>query len=197
MESDNGNRSAISPYSNIGEGTTIWDFTTIRERVNIGINCSLGINVYIGPDVTIGNNCKIQNGAQVFDPAKIDSAVFIGPGAILTNDRFPRAVNFDQTIKKNTDWVKSVIVVDYGATICAGAIIVAPVKIGKWAFVAAGAVVTKDVKPNSLVAGIPAIQIGWVGTSGARLIEKNKGEFECPVTGEKYLLNGLELNQIN
>jgi UDP-2-acetamido-3-amino-2,3-dideoxy-glucuronate N-acetyltransferase len=172
----------------IGSGTKIWEYSKIREDSVIGRNCNLGRNVYIGPGVKIGDQVKIQNNALIYEPAVIEDAVFIGPGVIFTNDLNPRAVNEDGSTKNENDWTKQAVVVKSGASIGAGAICVAPVTIGKWATVAAGSVVVKDVPNFALVAGIPAKQIGWVGKSGEKLIKEDNETYKCPKTGKKYKL---------
>jgi acetyltransferase-like isoleucine patch superfamily enzyme len=127
----------------------------------------------------------------VYEPSELGDGVFIGPGAILTNDVYPRAVNADMTLKTQRDWSLEKVKILTGASIGAGSICVAPVKIGRWAIVAAGAVVIEDVKDFALVAGVPAKQIGWVGKSGYRLIE-DKEHFWCPLTKEKFVIkNGI------
>lgn len=178
----------------LGEGTQIWDYTQIREKARLGSFCIVGRNVYIGAGVVIGSNCKIQNNALIYEPALIANGVFLGPGVILTNDLYPRALNSDETIKTSSDWVPDGVSIESGASIGAGAICVAPARIGSWAMVAAGAVVTKEVPSFALVAGVPARQIGWVGKSGYKLKESGD-RFICPKTGQEYLLINGELQE--
>ena len=171
----------------IGHGVKIWAHAHIMSHVNIGENSIIGNSAYVGPGVTIGDNCKIQNAAQLFEPCTLESGVFVGPGAILTNDLNPRAVNLDFSIKSSNEWKATGVIVRRGASIGAGAVCVAPVKIGTWAMIAAGAVVVNNVADFSIVAGVPAKQIGWVSKSGFRLIECD-GFFQCSITGSRYIL---------
>lgn len=186
----------LDTSAKIGDGTRVWHNTQIRDGVKIGLNCVIGRNVYIGSGVQIGSNCKIQNNALVYEPASISDGVFIGPGVILTNDQYPRAINPDLTLKSAEDWVPVGVSIGIGASIGAGSVCVAPVQIGEWALVAAGSVVTKSVQRFALVAGIPARQIGWVGKSGYKL-ESHDGYFKCPKTGEFYELVGNELKEVS
>jgi UDP-2-acetamido-3-amino-2,3-dideoxy-glucuronate N-acetyltransferase len=181
----------------IGLGTKVWENSQIREDAIIGKGCNIGRNVYVGPAVKIGNNVKIQNNALIYEPAIVADGVFIGPGVIFTNDLHPRAITNDGKSKTEEDWNKEGVVVEYGASIGAGAICVAPVKIGKWAMIAAGSVVTKDVLDFSLVAGVPAKQIGWVGKSGVKLIQKDQNLYVCPETQNEYKLSNGKLSEIN
>lgn len=170
----------------VGDGTTIWSLSQIREKAIIGENCVVGRGVYIGSGVVVGSNCKIQNSALLYEPAYLGQGVFIGPGVILTNDQYPRAVNVDFSVKLASDWEMTGVVIRDGASIGARSVCVAPIEIGRWALVAAGAVVTKDVPSFALMVGVPAKRIGWVGRWGIplELIEENK--FRCPKSGETY-----------
>ena len=140
----------------IGPGVTIWEFAKVRKGAVIGPGVTIGMGVYIGPGVVIGGNSKIQNYALIYDPAEIGNGVFIGPGAILTNDKNPSAVSPDGDIKRPGDWTASKVIVEDGASLGAGSICVAPVTVGAHSIVGAGAVVTRDVLPRSLVVGLPA-----------------------------------------
>ena len=138
--------------------------------------------------MTLGKNCKLQNYALVYEPANLGNGVFVGPAAVLTNDQFPRAVSPDMALKGGDDWVAVGVTVHDGASIGARAICVAPVSIGRWATVGAGAVVTKDVPDFGLVLGVPAQRVGWVGKQGHPLKQVAEGIFECPVDKSQYRL---------
>jgi acetyltransferase-like isoleucine patch superfamily enzyme len=173
----------------IGSGSKIWELARIRSGVKIGPKTIIGRSAYIDTDVQIGANCKIQNNALIYSPAVIADGVFIGPGAILTNDLNPRAINETGTLKSAADWKVQRVEILFGASIGAGAICVAPVRIGSWAMVGAGSVVIKNVPDFALVVGNPAKQIGWVGKAGSKL-DKSKNQenkFICPITNSEYL----------
>ncbi len=173
----------------LGPRVKIWDQVQIREFVNIGEGTIIGRAAYIDTKVTIGKNCKIQNAAQVYSPATIHDGVFLGPGVILTNDLNPRAVTSEGKLKSSSDWTATGVEIFDGASIGAGAICVAPVKIGTWAMIGAGSVVTSDIPNFALYIGVPARQIGWVGREGHKLIPSTSqiGTYTCPVSGDTYL----------
>jgi len=178
----------VSDQAVIGEGSSVWHLAQVREGARLGVNCIVGRGAYIGTGVTLGDNCKIQNYALVYEPAKLADGVFIGPAVVLTNDTYPRAVNPDGSLKSAHDWQPTGVTIGRGAAIGARAVCVAPVTIGEWATVAAGAVVVKDVPAYALVAGVPARRIGWVGEAGVRLQPGDKdGEWVCPATHQRYL----------
>ena len=156
----------VSPNATIGDGTRIWHHAQIREGAHVGSECVIGKNVYIGSDVRIGDACKIENNAAVFDGVTIGRAVFVGPGAILTNDRIPRAATPAGRPKGASDWAIESIEVKDGASLGAGAIVIAGVSIGEYALVAAGSVVTRDVPPFGLVRGNPARLAGFTCRCG-------------------------------
>lgn len=171
----------------LGAGTTVWQFAQIREGAVLGENCIVGRGVYVGPGVRIGHNCKLQNHALVYEPARLADGVFVGPAVVMTNDRFPRAVSPNGALKGADDWLPVGVTIEQGASIGARAVCVAPVTIGRWSMVAAGAVVTSDVADFSLVAGVPARRIGWVGHSGERLESVAEGRWRCIQTGDEYV----------
>ena len=171
----------------IGDGSSIWHLAQVRERAQLGKNCIIGRGAYVGTGVVMGDNCKVQNYALVYEPARLGDGVFIGPAVVLTNDTYPRAINADGTIKSASDWEPVGVTIERGAAIGARSTCVAPVTIGAWATVAAGAVVVKDVPAYALVAGVPARRIGWVGESGVPLTAgETDGTWVCPETGAHY-----------
>jgi len=175
----------VAETATIPESSRIWHYAQIREGATLGENCIVGRGAYVGTDVTVGDNSKIQNYALIYEPAVLGRGVFIGPAAVLTNDEFPRAVSPDGTQKSAADWHAVGVTVGDGASIGARAVCVAPVRIGNWALVGAGAVVVKDVADYALVVGSPARRIGWVGEAGVPLVEEG-GAWRCPQTGRYY-----------
>jgi UDP-2-acetamido-3-amino-2,3-dideoxy-glucuronate N-acetyltransferase len=187
---------SVSINALISNNVFIWDYSQIRENSSIGENSIIGSYVYVDANVEIGRNCKIQNGALIYDPAVIHDGVFIGPGAILTNDKNPRAVKERGELKGSAHWERVATEVFEGASIGAGAICIAPLTIGKWALVGAGAVVTKNVKDYAIVIGNPARQVGWVGPAGIPLIALSASLFQCPKTSTNFELKDSELYQV-
>jgi len=174
----------------IGNGTKIWHFSHIMSNCIIGENCNLGQNVVVSPEVVLGNNVKVQNNVSIYTGVVCEDNVFLGPSMVFTNVVNPRsAVNRKSEYKKT--------LVKKGATIGANATILCGITIGEFAFIGAGAVVTKDVKSYALVIGNPARQTGWMSEYGHKLkFDQNNIAF-CPESNEKYILkNNQEVERI-
>ncbi|HET7678357.1 MAG TPA: acyltransferase [Candidatus Limnocylindrales bacterium] len=188
----------IAPDARIGQGTSIWNRAQVREGAVIGDDCIIGKDAYVDAGVHVGDKVKIQNGALVYHGVTVESAVFIGPGAILTNDRFPRSITPDGELARDADWELSPITLRYGSSVGAGAIVVAGADVGRFALVAAGAVVTRSVPDHALVAGNPARRMGWVCDCGRRLVDGDgrplpgeaHGIGRCPRDGRRFLISG-------
>jgi UDP-2-acetamido-3-amino-2,3-dideoxy-glucuronate N-acetyltransferase len=176
----------IDQPSEIGRGTKIWHFSHILKDCRIGDNCNVGQNVVIGPQVSIGHGCKIQNNVSVYQGVTLEDDVFCGPSMVFTNVHNPRAYI------RRMDEVRPTLV-KTGASIGANATIVCGTTIGSYAFVGAGAVVTKDVPDHALVVGNPARAIGWICTCGVRL----NSEFLCESCGQRFQKNGFGLQSVS
>jgi len=179
----------IDEGAQVDNTANVWHLAHIRSSAVVGAETIIGRAAYVGSGVVIGRRCKVQNLAQIFEPAVLEDGVFVGPGAILTNDRRPRAVNPDGSLKSTSDWEPVGVFVENGASIGAGAICVAPIRVGRWAMIAAGAVLVSDAKSYGLYMGAPARQVGWVGPAGDRLVESGQDSFRCPSTGQRFLLS--------
>jgi UDP-2-acetamido-3-amino-2,3-dideoxy-glucuronate N-acetyltransferase len=174
----------------IGKGTKIWHFSHIMTGSEIGENCNIGQNVVISPGVRLGRNVKVQNNISVYTGVICEDDVFLGPSMVFTNIVNPRSA-----IVRKDQYVKTIV--EKGATIGANATIVCGNKIGRFAFIGAGAVVTRDVKPYALVVGNPARQKGWMSEYGHRLDFDEKGVAICPESGEKYILKNDVVTKTN
>lgn len=184
----------VADQAVLGEGTTIWHLAQVREDAVLGENCIVGRGAYVGTGVKIGENTKIQNYALVYEPAVLGKGVFIGPAVVLTNDTYPRSVSPDGSLKSAHDWIPVGVTIEDGASVGARAVCVAPLTIGRWATIAAGSVVTKDVPAFALMVGVPARRLGWVGKAGFPL--KQDGDFwVCPETGSKYIEDSNSLKE--
>jgi len=169
----------VAPSARIGAGTVIWHRAQVREGVKLGAHCIVGKDVYIDVDVVIGSMAKIQNAALIYHGATLEDGVFVGPQACLANDRLPRAVTPDGTLKTANDWTVGKTIVRYGASIGAGAIILPGVELGSFAMIGAGAVVVRSVPPFGLVRGVPARLVGYVCVCGAPLEQVTEGHGLC------------------
>lgn len=167
----------------LGEDTHVWHFVHVCGGARIGRNCSLGQNVFVGNDVIIGDNVKIQNNVSVYDAVTLEDEVFCGPSMVFTNVYNPRAA-----IVRKHEYRRTLI--RRGATLGANATVICGVTVGRYAFIAAGAVINRDVPDYALMAGVPARQIGWMSESGHRLDLplRGSGDTTCRVTGERYRL---------
>lgn len=159
----------VSPKTKIGIGTQIWHQSQIREGVVIGNNCIVGKNVYIDINTQIGNNVKIQNNVSLYNQTIIEDGVFIGPHCVFTNDKNPRAINVDNSIKNGLDWNHGTTIIKQGASIGAQSVILPDITVGEYALVGAGSVVTKNVPEYTLVFGNPAAIKGYVCKCGTKI----------------------------
>ena len=179
----------VDPEAKIGDNAKIWNWVQIRENAEIGRNTIISKSVYIDSGVKIGSNVKIQNNVSVFHGVSIEDGVFIGPHVCFTNDKYPRSINPDGTLKSADDWEVSETIVKYGSSIGANATILPGVTIGRFAMIGSGAIVTKDVPDNGLVVGTPAQLIGYVCDCGIKLNKKQAqgkpGIYQCPKCGRE------------
>ncbi len=173
----------------IGDGSRIWHWVHISAGAQIGRNCSFGQNVFVGNRVVIGNNCKIQNNVSVYDNVTLEDDVFCGPSMVFTNVYNPRSAVSRKDAYRDT-------LVKRGVTLGANSTVICGITLGEYAFVAAGAVINRNVKPYALIAGVPGKQIGWMSQFGAQLDLPVAGNAEtlCPQTGKKYVLRDGHCN---
>lgn len=174
----------------IGKGTKIWHFSHIMPNCKIGENCNIGQNVVVSPDVVLGKNVKVQNNVSIYTGVTCDDDVFLGPSMVFTNVINPRSA-----VNRKSQYAKTHV--GKGATIGANATIVCGHDIGEYAFIGAGAVVTKTVPAYALVVGNPSKQIGWMSEFGQRLQFNDLGEAICSESGEKYKLKEGKVSKIN
>ncbi len=174
----------------IGQGTRIWHFSHVMPRARIGENCNLGQNVVVSPDVELGKNVKVQNNVSIYTGVVCEDDVFLGPSMVFTNITNPRSAIVRRDKYEQTR-------VRQGATIGANATIICGHDIGEYAFIGAGAVVTREVLPYSLVVGNPARHIGWMSEYGHRLQFDEKGMAECPESKEKYKLEDGRVHKVS
>jgi len=171
----------IDPGADIGKGTKVWHFCHIMGGAKVGQNCNFGQNVFIAAEVILGDNVKVQNNVSIYKGVICKKDVFLGPSMVFTNVINPRSA-----VNRKSEYAETIV--GRGATIGANATVVCGVTIGKFAFIGAGSVVTKDVKPYELVVGNPAKPIGWMCELGCRLFFDENGSSECETSGAKYLL---------
>jgi UDP-2-acetamido-3-amino-2,3-dideoxy-glucuronate N-acetyltransferase len=164
----------------VGPRTSIWHRAQVRTGARIGADCVIGRDAFIDEGVTLGDRVKVQNLALVYHGVTVEDGVFIGPNAILTNDRHPRAITVSGELARADDWTVAPILLRHGASVGAGAVVVAGTTVGRFATIGAGGVVTRDVPDHALVAGSPARVIGWVCACGARLHDGTAGALVPP-----------------
>lgn len=179
----------IDEGAQIGEDSRVWHFVHVCSGAKIGKGVSLGQNVFVGNKVTIGDKCKIQNNVSVYDNVTLEEGVFCGPSMVFTNVYNPRSL-----IERKSEYRDTLV--KKGATLGANCTILCGVTVGEYAFVGAGAVINKDVKPYALMVGVPARQVGWMSEFGEQipLPLQGQGSYTCPHTGHVYTLKGNVLN---
>jgi UDP-2-acetamido-3-amino-2,3-dideoxy-glucuronate N-acetyltransferase len=181
----------VDAGAQLGAGTRVWHFAHVCAGARIGPGCSLGQGVFVGNDVAIGANVKIQNHVSVYDAVTLEDDVFCGPSMVFTNVHNPRSA-----VPRKHEYRRTLV--KRGATLGANCTIVCGTTVGEYAFVGAGAVVSRDVPAFALVVGVPARRIGWMSRQGERLAlpAQGAGEAVCPATGERYRLQGSELQPL-
>lgn len=181
----------VDDGAQIGEGTRVWHFVHVCAGAQVGAGCSLGQNVFVGDKVTIGNNVKVQNNVSIYDNVHLEDDVFCGPSMVFTNVYNPRSF-----IERKSEYRDTLV--KKGVTLGANCTVVCGVTIGEYAFVGAGAVINKDVKPYALMVGVPAKQIGWMSQYGEKLDLPLEGEAQatCPYTQQQYQLKKGQLTLI-
>jgi UDP-2-acetamido-3-amino-2,3-dideoxy-glucuronate N-acetyltransferase len=175
----------VDAGAKLGDGTQVWHFAHVCAGARIGAGCSLGQGVFVGNDVQIGRGVRIQNNVSVYDAVTLEDEVFCGPSMVFTNVFNPRSA-----VPRKAEYRRTLV--RRGATLGANCTIVCGTTIGEYAFVGAGAVVSRDVPAYALVVGVPARRIGWMSRHGERLAlpAHGEGEARCPATGETYQLEG-------
>lgn len=179
----------IDEGSTIGDGTKIWHFSHIMPGCVIGANCNIGQNVVVSPEVVLGDNVKVQNNVSIYSGVTCEDDVFLGPSMVFTNVINPRSA-----VNRRGQYAKTIV--RKGASIGANATVVCGNEIGEYAFIGAGAVVTKEVKPYALVVGNPARQTGWISTFGHKLAFDEHGKAKCPESGEWYQLENENIKRL-
>lgn len=187
----------VEETATLGEGCSIWHEAHVRRGATLGRGCVMGKGSFVDFDVQVGDHCKLQNGAYVYHGATLEDGVFVGPRACFTNDRFPRAINPDGSLKNADDWQVGETRACFGASIGAGAIVLPGVRVGRFAMVASGAVVSRDVPDQGLVMGVPARLSGFACVCGVALgggVED--GPRTCPSCQRKYQIDALTCREL-
>lgn len=178
----------IDDGAQIGKGSKVWHFCHVMGKSKLGENCNLGQNVFVADDVELGNNVKVQNNVSIYSGVTCENDVFLGPSMVFTNIKNPRSA-----VVRKGEYARTLV--KQGASIGANATIVCGNDIGRFAFIAAGSVVTKEVPDYALMIGCPAKQAGWMSEYGHRLEFNNEGLATCPESGEKYILSNGKVNK--
>ena len=181
----------VEEGARVGASTSIWHHAHVRSGAVVGDNCTLGHSVYVDSGVHIGNNCKLENRVSVFRGVTIEDGVFVGPHVTFTNDKYPRAIHPGGSVMTYEDWTVVETLVEYGASIGAGAVVLPGLRVGRWSMIAAGAVVTRDVPAHGLMVGHPAVLAGYACKCGQALEQRGDG-WCCPNCGETYMLPPLD-----
>lgn len=180
----------IDPGAQIGEGTKIWHFCHVSSRSVLGKNCVLGQNVYVADEVTLGDNVKVQNNVSLYTGVTCEDDVFLGPSMVFTNVINPRS-----HVNRKSEYMKTLV--KKGASVGANVTIVCGVTLGRYCFIGAGAVVTRDVPDYALVLGNPAHQVGWMSEAGEKLNFVESRYAQCPVSGDKYLFEAGKVRKVS
>ncbi len=179
----------IDQGASIGDGTYIWHFSHLMGTAVLGKSCKLGQNVFVGSNVVLGNNVKVQNNVSIYEGVTCEDDVFLGPSMVFTNVINPRS-----QVNRSTSYLSTLV--KKGASIGANATILCGITIGRYAFIGAGAVVTKDVKDYAIITGVPGIQTGWMSEHGESLVFNTEGIASCQATGDKYSLFNNQVTRI-
>ncbi len=184
------NSAVIDEGCHIGEGTKIWHFSHIMQGSTLGENCNIGQNVVISPQVILGNNVKVQNNVSVYTGVTCEDDVFLGPSAVFTNVVNPRSA-----VNRRNAYLPTRV--EKGVTVGANATIVCGITLGRYSFIGAGAVVTKNVKPYALIIGNPGRQAGWMSEYGHKLEFDSEGRASCSESGQQYRLQNGSVEKIS
>jgi UDP-2-acetamido-3-amino-2,3-dideoxy-glucuronate N-acetyltransferase len=180
----------VDAGAKIGNGTRIWHFCHVSSKSVIGENCILGQNVYVADEVVLGNNVKVQNNVSIYTGVTCEDNVFLGPSMVFTNVINPRSL-----VNRKAEFMQTLV--RKGATIGANATIVCGITLGRYSFVGAGSVVTRDVQDYALVVGNPAHQAGWMSEAGEKLVFADSRFARCPATGENYMLEKGNVRKVS